>query len=185
MVYFSYNDYMDFIKFRGNKVEETSEEYELYDRELLNDLRKNKEITQKFRNKNIVKKLLNKHFDETIKIKDLNNLTYRIFKENDNVILYKITNKEQYILIRVENRINSNISFNVLENCVEIIDYWNKTKNFGSQYPIVIPIIISIGKSNFDKNQNNKIRYITYKNNSIYLKYNVIDINDLKKESVI
>ena len=32
---------------------------------------------------------------------------------------------------------------------------------------------------------NNKIRYITYKNNSIYLKYNVIDINDLKKESVI
>ena len=73
----------------------------------------------------------------------------------------------------------------MFEYSLNIINKWNiEEKKQYKRYPIVIPIVIYIGKEKWNNITNsqihNKINYITYKDNRINFSYNFININNLK-----
>ena len=85
MVYFLYNDYMDFIKCGKSRIEESSFKYEL-SYENYNKLEKEKiQIISKLKNKRIIIKMLKNYFYNN-KISDIYNISYNVFKENPNII---------------------------------------------------------------------------------------------------
>lgn len=186
MVYISFNDYRDCIENEKIneklRVEEEKAKYEIIERK--NKTKNKKEIIEYLNTKKNVIKLLNKFFEFGEKItennfKNCNNIKNKIIEEFDDIVLYKIKHKNRYILINVEEKINYNISFKILKYAINIIKYWEKEENKKTIYPIVIPIVIYIGKEKWNVQKSSKLRYITYGKNMINLKYNIIEINEI------
>lgn len=188
MVYISFNDYRDCIENEKIneklRVEEEKAKYEIIERKNKTKNKNKKEIIEYLNTKKNVIKLLNKFFEFGEKItennfKNCNNIKNKIIEEFDDIVLYKIKHKNRYILINVEEKINYNISFKILKYAINIIKYWEKEENKKTIYPIVIPIVIYIGKEKWNVQKSSKLRYITYGKNMINLKYNIIEINEI------
>lgn len=188
MVYISFNDYRDCIENEKIneklRVEEEKAKYEIIERKNKTKNKNKKEIIEYLNTKKNVIKLLNKFFEFGEKItennfKNCNNIKNKIIEEFDDIVLYKIKHKNRYILINIEEKINYNISFKILKYAINIIKYWEKEENKKTIYPIVIPIVIYIGKEKWNVQKSSKLRYITYGKNMINLKYNIIEINEI------
>ena len=191
MIYFSYNDFIDCME-NGEinqirKVEEKIAKYEVKNGEKTVYNTKNK-IIKLLKNKNYLKKFMEEFFNlsEIGNIKDvvyydeLENITD---KKNNNIVC-KIENKEIFILIKVINNIDTNITYKMFENSINIIKRWDKEeKKINKRYPIVIPIVIYTGKQKWNTNYykiNSKVNYIKCSKNSINFSYNTISVNNLE-----
>ncbi len=193
MVYISFNDYRDCIENEKIneklRVEEEKAKYEIIERKNKTKNKNKKELIEYLNTKKNVIKLLNKFFEFGEKItennfKNCNNIKNKIIEEFDDIVLYKIKHKNRYILINIEEKINYNISFKILKYAINIIKYWEKEENKKTIYPIVIPIVIYIGKEKWNVQKSSKLRYITYGKNMINLKYNIIGekIKEVRQE---
>ncbi len=189
MLYFSYNDFADYTnngKIYGiNKVEEKISQYEIKNG-IKTEKGKNK-IIEILRNK-IDLKIFLKEFFNFDEIEDIQNINYCnnikciSDKETNNNIICKLEDKEIFICIKIIKNIDYNISYKMLEHSLNIIKKWNiEEKEKNKRYPIVIPIVIYTGKSKWNnKNINNKLNYIIFKDNAINFSYNILNINDLE-----
>lgn len=187
MLYFSYNDFIDCTEngeIKGIiKLEEKVEKYELKNsnQEVRTD--KNK-IIEILKDKIQMKKFL-KEFLNLQKIGDAENLTYynniEGIREVNETIIYKIENKEIFIFTKVIDELDYNISYKMFEDSLKIIQEWNtKEKSINKRNPIVIPIVIYIGKEIWEnKKIYNTLNYVTMEDNRINFSYNVVNINDL------
>lgn len=181
MKYFSYNDFMDYKENKKiNKIKYIQENEEKYNTK--NGTIKNKHeiiniLSEKGEMKTFLKEFLNLY--EITKINHYENVNLN--KEQN--IVYKSQDKQLYIFVKVLDEIDNNISYKMFEEALEIIKNWDeKEKNKNLRYPIVIPIVVYTGKIKwkiFEEKQNNKVNYITYKENSIDFSYNIIKINEL------
>lgn len=191
MLYFSYNDFMDFSDNRKLNVEENVYEYKIHNKKREDILNKEvKKLQELLKNKNELIIFL-KDFFGFDEIKDSNKIKYcenSHFRLRKNNILYKILKKEIFIFIKIIDKKDNNISYKIYEHSSEIIKIWNKDKNKQSKrYPIVIPILIYIGKYDWKNNYttNNKcIKYVLYENSKIKFSYNIINIKDLDDKNL-
>ena len=153
MLYFSYNDFIDCTEngeIKGIiKLEEKVEKYELKNSN--QEVRTDKnQIIEILKDKIQMKKFL-KEFLNLQKIGDAENLTYynniEGIREVNETIIYKIENKEIFIFTKVIDELDYNISYKMFEDSLKIIQEWNtKEKSINKRNPIVIPIVIYIGK---------------------------------------
>lgn len=194
MRYFSYNDYMDYTENKEineiKNVEERIVKYEQKNGETKIYNTRNK-IIKMLKDKKHFKKFM-KEFFNLSEICDIEKIIYynqakTITNKQNNSVICKIGDKEIFILIKVIDNIDNNITYKMFENSINIIKKWNEEeKNENKRYPIVIPIVIYIGNKKWKINSyniTNKINYTQYEKNRINFSYNVIDINllDIKK----
>lgn len=199
MIYFSYNDFVDCTE-NGDineikKVEENIVKYEIRNGiNIKNRSTKQNQIIEILKQKTELKKFLNEFFNmyeiESIQnINYYNNIKSISDKEKNNNIICKIKDKEIFIFIKVIDSIDNNIPYKMFENSLNIIKKWNiEEKMQYKRYPIVIPIVIYIGEEKWNNSiiskANNKINYITYKDNKINFSYNFININNLRTKEL-
>lgn len=194
MKYFSYNDYMDCTQ-NGEidkivNVEEKIEKYELKNADETIYNIKNK-LIEILKNKYDFKKFL-KEFFNFLEIGDIDNLVYydngQIILDNEkNNVIYKIKDKEIFIFIKVIDKIDTNISYKMFEDSLNIIKRWNKEEKMeNKRYPIVVPIVIYVGKEKWKSNSNayDKINYIKREGNRIKFSYNMINVNELSSNQL-
>lgn len=192
MIYFSYNDYSDYMENgeieKLTKVEEETVTYEVKSGE--NKVSEDKDVLlEKLKNKNHIKQFLIeflnfKEINYIQQIKYCKNASILNNEEKDSII-YKIEDKQIFIHIKVIEDIEQNISYKMLECSLKIIEQWKK-ENKNKRYPIVIPILIYIGKETW-KNCCKTIKdtkYITFENNRINFSYNIINLKDLSIETL-
>lgn len=191
MNYFSYNDYIDYTE-NGEineigRVEEDIAEYKIKNVEEIKDSSKNKIISM-LRNKTFLKKFMEEFFNLS-EIGDIKDIFYYNCKKNlldkkGYNIICKIEKKEIFILIKVIDKIDSNITYKMFENSINLMRMWNRReKRENKRYPIIIPIVIYLGKTKWNIKCNNifdKINYTQCKENMINFSYNIIDINTLE-----
>lgn len=190
MLYFSYNDYMDCTE-NGEineikKVEEKIAKYELKNG-TKTAYNKNK-IIKMLKNKICLKKFMEEFFNLS-EIGGIENIVYcdnikAITDKQNNNIVCKIQDREIFILIKVISNIDVNITYKMFEHSLNIIKKWNEEEKIeNKRYPIVVPIVIYIGKEKWQNNNRNiydKINYIKCEKNRINFSYNIIDVNDLE-----
>ena len=153
MIYFSYNDFSDCTENgKINKIIELNENIVKY--EITNEIKKvhvNENNITKILKKKIELKMFLEKFLNFNEIKEKNNLKYCNIikcisdKDKGNIVISKVNNKEIFILIKVIERKDINISYKMFEHSINIIKQWkNEYKGEKKRYPIVIPIIIEI-----------------------------------------
>ena len=191
MRYFSYNDYMDYTE-NGEinevkRVEENIAKYELKNGTKTAYNTKNK-IIKILKNKIYLKQFMEEFFNlsEIGDIKDIsyyNDVKTLSDKQNNNVIC-KIQDKEIFILIKVIDNIDTNITYKMFKNSINIIKRWNEEEKMeNKRYPIVIPIVIYLGKQKWNIDCcdiYSKINYTQGEENRVNFSYNIIDINKLE-----
>lgn len=192
MTYFSYNDYVDCNEngemYEIKKVEENIARYEVKNRISLECSIENP-IVKILKEKSELKKFLKDFFDlygfQSIEnINYYNNIKSISDKETSNKVVCKVIDKEIFILIKVIDKIDSNISYKMFEHSLNIIENWEeKEKIENKRNPIVIPIVVYTGQQEWKSKSSKlykKINYITYQHNRINFSYNIININNLK-----
>ena len=191
MRYFSYNDYMDYTENKEiNEIKNVEEKIVKYEQkngetEIYNARNK---IIKMLKDKNHFKKFM-KEFFNLSEICDIEKIVYynqekTITDKQNNSVICKIVDKEIFILIKVIDRIDNNITYKMFENSINIIKRWDKEeKKINKRYPIVIPIVIYTGKQEWNTNYykiNSKVNYIKCSKNSINFSYNTISVNNLE-----
>lgn len=190
MNFFTYNDYMDYEKNIKTKKEMEKEkkkiEYEKKYKQKKYDINKTDIIDE------IIKNLLNDKEEVSIFISEFLKIKTEQIQEELKEIknfsikdkLYQQKRKEFYFLIKYQTQIDYHISYKILISSMDFMKEWEKNRNRKQlQFPILAPIIIYTGtqkwntKENFEKE---KLKYITYEKNGMYLKYNLIDTNQYK-----
>ena len=133
MKYFSYNDYMDYTE-NGEinevkRVEEDIAKYEPKNGAKTTYNSRNK-IIEMLKNKFYLKKFM-KEFFNLSEIGDIENISYcneikTITDKQNNNVICKIEDKEIFILIKVIDNIETNITYKMFENSINIIKRWNE-----------------------------------------------------------
>ena len=191
MIYFSYNDYMDYTE-NGEinevkRVEENIAKYELKNGAKTKYNSKNK-IIKMLKNKFYLRKFMEEFFNLS-EIGDIEKLSYcneikTITDKQNNNVICKIEDKEIFILIKVIDNIDPNITYKMFENSINIIKRWNEEEKMeNKRYPIVIPIVIYLGKQKWNIDCcdiYSEINYTQGEGNRINFSYNIIDINKLE-----
>ena len=108
------------------------------------------------------------------------------FKVRESDIIYKIKDKEIFIIVEQQSRIDYKMPRRMTEYCVEVIRSREKGGKF-NEAPIVYPIVLYTGKKKWDAP-----RTIEQQKDEIYgfpeleyPKYNLVDINDYTKEELL
>ena len=158
---FTYDDYIKCIHtLRLNSIFQLAEEEEKYNLGTIKQ-KKNKEsiyiklIKRVLRNKREVANFVNEYIgmEEKIFGKDLekydNNFVLERFKSRENDIMYKLKNKDVYLVIRYQDKVDNNIAYEMLNTCVDIIYTWNLSERMkeNTEYPVVIPIVLNCYRS--------------------------------------
>ena len=192
MIYFSYNDFSDCVE-KGKidelkRVEERISKYELKNGKNVNT---ENSIIKILREKCELKKFLSEfvkmdmsQLRNELDIKYYNYIKTMSDEQTKDILVAKIKEKEIFIVIKLINQIDANISYKMFEYTFEIIKRWNdEEKIVNRRKPIVIPILIYTGKekwNNLAKIHYKDYNYTIWKENNIRFFYNVIKINELK-----
>ena len=107
------------------------------------------------------------------------------FKTKESDIIYKIKDKNIFILIEHQSTIDYQMPERIVEYCLELIRS-ARAKNYTS-YPLICPIVLYTGNKKWDApltiSEKQESGYGFKKLN--YPKYNLIDINNYTKEELI
>ncbi len=198
MKVFTYNQYIKCIHtFRLNAVmqlAEESAEYNLeqaekkysHDKLIKNILQDKKEAT-KFINEFVEPR-------EKVKEKELirytNNYITKKYKSKEADLIYKLKDKEMFFLIEHQSAIDNNMSYRVLNYCLDIMREYNMNKKMGKNmsYPIIVPIVIYTGNQKWKmpkKGKEKQISNYVFERYQIDLEYNFIDINKIPKQILL
>lgn len=195
MKVFTYGQYIKYIhEVRLNAVLQLAEEGTEYNIESKNKNHAHDNlITNILKDKDEVIKLVNDFLEpkQIIRDKELiickNNYISKKHNSKEFELVYKIKNKEVFFLITYQTTINNQISYKILNSCVNIIQEWNRNKKTGKNiiYPIIVPIVIYTGNKKWriqkDCKEKNFGNYILERN-KVNLEYNLIDINKLSNK---
>lgn len=138
-------------------------------------------------------KFLEQFMGIQVKSEDLeeqkNSYINKQFEKRESDILYKIKNKEIYILVEHQSKVDKRMPRRIFEYCMGIMMELEKTqKEDDGSNPLIIPIVIYTGenkwnvKSNFSETQKT---YKGYENYKINLNYKLIDINKYSKTELL
>ena len=113
----------------------------------------------------------------------------KIFQNREADIVYKYKNKNIFFLIEHQTKIDYSMSYRILEYEIEImksaIDI-RKVKNKEYKLPLVIPIVLYTGKKKWDAKRYLEESQETLDDVKIKAgNYNLVDINDFKKEELL
>lgn len=103
------------------------------------------------------------------------------------MIIYKHKNKPIFYLLRNQMYIDSEFNYKILNICVDIIQSWSKNykKDFSTEQPLIVPIIIYTGSEMLKKCKTKENSYLgnyILEKNQINMECNIIDINKISKE---
>ena len=111
------------------------------------------------------------------------------FEKRESDILYKFKNKEIYILVEHQSKVDKRMPRRIFEYCVGIMMELEKMrKEDDGSNPIIIPVVIYTGenkwnvKTSFSETQKTYEGYEKYK---INLNYKLIDINKYSKAELL
>lgn len=107
------------------------------------------------------------------------------FKIKESDMIYKIANKNIFIIIEHQSKIDKNMEMRILEYCCELMREVGKDEN--GKYPLIYPIVLYTGNEKWKvpksiEQEENKYYNIPKQE---YPKYNIVDINDYTKEQLI
>lgn len=187
MYYFNYNDYIKTIHTINLKnislLAEEKIKYTINQRE---ETYKNF-IKQTLNNKLIISKIINIFLSEKRKIvsnnlKSYSKINSKVYNYNSKIFYLK-QNPNIFFLIIYQNKIDANMQYKTLLECINIIKKWKKTNSsIQNKLPIVIPIIIYIGKERWNiQKEIKELKTTTLGKNNINFNYNFIDINKAMK----
>ena len=168
MVIFTYNDYLDYIS--SSKIKKV-----INNQNKIRSIKKQKTKEIKYKKSEILK-LINMFLDkENLNMKEEQIELYNKYsKENE---IFKVKNKQIYILIKIQEKPDYNISYTILTECMNFVEEWKLENKKHKKTPIIIPIIIYIGKEKWNINTTTKIKYTSFEENRTNLAYNIIDLN--------
>ena len=176
------------------QLAEESEKYNLnqvdkkyaYGKLIKNILEDKKEVTQ-FINQFIVPR-------EKIKEEELvrytNNHITKKYKSKEADLVYKLKNRDIFFLIEHQSTVDYNMTYRMLNYCLDIMQEWSRNKKMGKNmsYPIVVPIVIYTGSQKWKmpkKIREKRIGNYVFERYQIELEYNFIDINKLPRQILL
>ena len=136
-----------------------------------------------------VAKFLNKFLRLNIKAEELEkyNSSYidQKFKNKEADIVYRIKEKNIFLLIEHQTKIDEDMPYRLLDYSNEIMRSAVEDKNYKNR-PCVIPIVLYTGKRKWNIENNKKENQNLYREiNVIDGKFNLIDINDFSEEELL
>ena len=193
MKIFTYREYIKCIHtFRLNAVMQLAEESVEYQLEGSNkkDTKEGEEIKKILQNKEEVSELINQFLEPREKIKKEELMSYqnsyiiRKHQSKEVSFIYKLRRQEIFFLIEHQSSINSHISYQLLNYCLDIMQEWGKNKKTHKivRYPIIVPIIIYTGSQKWKIEKKEKDIDKRYK---MQIDYNLIDINKISKQTLL
>lgn len=196
MKIFTYLDYIKSIHmFKLNNVlkfEEDTVEYRLQEKEetkedvVISILENKKEMAE------FINQFLNLKDEiseeELIKVK--NDVITNKGNGKKNNIIYKQKDKEIFFLIEHQITITEELTYNMLNFCMEILQEWgrNKRAKISAKKPIVIPIVIYTGNEKIKRPEPisyNKIGNYSFENFEMNFEYNLINIRNTSPKYLI
>ena len=209
MVIFTYNDYLDcttnykikklietknkiiknenLYKKEKIKKEEIKEKSEIEKEEIKNktEIKINKIIEKLINEKEEIIDLINDYFKIEEKTISNTNLENIIKIENIDSKIYKIKKQEIFFIIKLQKNYNYNMPYIILNECMEFMNNFKKENLNSKKPPIIIPIVIYIGKEKINIKKSAKLRYTSFEENKINLSYNLINLSENKNIDLI
>lgn len=177
-----------------NAIKDTTEKYEL-------TANKAKEKTHQYHDK-IFKEILDNKKElanfmkkylkcEEIKEKNIEKYNRKFvtknFKSKESDIIYKIKDKNVFILIEHQRKIDYKMPKRITEYCIELIRNVIKSENKDTIYPLIYPIVLYTGNKKWNAPLtigDNQEKYCGFSQLN-YPKYNLVDVNNYTKEELI
>ena len=177
-------------------IEENVEQYN-YEKNLIynahdTSIRKilsNKEEVALFINKVLKLSKINQEIKADMLERYETSLITKSYLNREADIIYKRKDMDVFFLIEHQSRIDYNMPIRIIEYVTGIItNYWysNKEKIANRKYPLVIPIVLYIGKNKWNVEKHISSRQVNmpgYK--AEYGKYTVFDANDYKDSELL
>ncbi len=178
------------------KIEEKEEQYN-YEKNIIHNshdtsIRKilsNKNEVALFINKVLQLSKVNKEIKADMLERYETSLITKSYLNREADIIYKRKDMEVFFLIEHQSRIDYNMPIRIMEYVTAIItNYWysNKDDIANRKYPLVIPIVLYIGKNKWNVEKHISSRQVKmpgYK--SEYGKYTVFDANDYEDSELL
>ncbi len=98
------------------------------------------------------------------------------YPSHEKMMVYKIKEKEVYFFIKLQKSPNYHIAYHILTECTNFIKNWKAKGSYHKQAPIIVPIVIYIGRKNWSNKTNTNIRYTSFQDHYINLSYNFVDL---------
>lgn len=191
MVIFSYIEYLKYSKIIKEEysLNEEVAEYK-YDNKKINHIH-DKTFRKILDDKKEFTIFINKIFnlEEKLEEKDIEKYNRKFvsldYTNQESDVIYKLKNKEIFILVEHQTKIDKKMPIRILKYELEIIRS-RMDENNRLEFPIIIPIILYTGKQRW----NAKINYPSYNSELARyrglkkVEYNLVDINDYTIEDL-
>lgn len=168
-----------------SKVEEENENYQIEKKgnKIFRTLLDNKKDIVKF-----INKMFNQKFNEQQIEKYNSTFVNSMLKNQEGDVVYKIKDKNIFILIQINTKVDYLMSYRILQYEIAIIKSaldTKKLKNKSFKLPLVIPIVLYIGKRRWKDNkysEEGQEELEVFKDSLSY--YNIIDVNDFTRKEL-
>lgn len=192
MILFTQQDYFKYTKQMNFGLRETSEKYILdikpkkkthqYNDKIFKELLSDKKEFISFISKYLKDNEFCKLSENDIEKYDKEFITSE-FRKRESDIIYKITNKDIFIIIEHQSKIDYSMTKRMTEYCIELIRNINKNnKKFIN--PIICPIVLYTGSTKWNVNYELPESHFGLKTFK-YPEFNLIDINNFTKEELL
>lgn len=119
-----------------------------------------------------------------------NNYITKKYKEKEANLIYKLKNEEIFFLIEHQSSVDNNITYKMMNYCLDIMREWSKNKKIekDTEYPIIVPIVIYTGEQEWKMPENLKEEQVedyTYEDYKMNLEVNFININELSTKQLL
>ena len=132
-----------------------------------------------------INKVLKTNFKEKEIEKYTSSFINKIFQNREADIVYKTKNRNIFILIEHQTKIDKKMQIRLLEYSTEIMESAIEDKKYKTE-PRVIPIVLYTGKTKWNVNEDTKVSQQLFEEVKIIDgKFNLIDINNFSEEELI
>lgn len=172
-------DIVDEYELKNNSKEKIHQYHDKIFREILDNKQELSEFMKNYLNCSLIKEDNIEKYNRKFLTKSLKS------KESD--IIYKIKEKNVFILIEHQSTIDYQMPERITEYCIELIRNVVKQKSKETIYPLIYPIVLYTGNKKWDApltigDKQEKYNGFTQLN---YPKYNLVDINNYSKEELL